>query len=382
MILFANSKYLNKMDLFDLTLALTPRIGNKTIKKLIDAFKSAENLFAQSLDQITAKTKLPETIALSIVRRVALNDAKSQIEHCAKHNIRIIALSDPEYPTALKNIHDAPYIIYVQGNVEILSQNTISFVGTRKISPYGERCCNTLIEQIKNTIKSPVIVSGLAFGIDAAAHRAALEFGLPTVAVVPTPLPSVTPAQHTRLAKKILECGGALISEIKANTSTNRRGFIARNRIIAGLSQATIIVESAMEGGSMTTAEIARSEGRVVGAVPGRISDQYSEGCNNLIARQFAFSMTSAFDLIRELNWSDRMIKEEETMTASQIEGISEDEIKVLRCFEQNEAYHISQIEAASGLPVSQLTALLMMLELDGRVRMLAGSNYERLIKL
>ncbi len=369
------------MDIFDLALACTPRVGNKTIEQLLAVFETSENVFAQSFDQLMAKTKLSETVAMAIVGRVAFDAAKAQIEHCAKHGIKIIAAIDDGYPEALRLIHDAPFIIYVQGNVELLSKSLISVVGTRKISPYGARVCQALVKQIGETITDPVVVSGLAHGVDGAAHRAALEMGVPTIAVVPTALPGVTPAQHTDLARRIIESGGALVSEIRADVSTRGKGYISRNRIIAGLSQVTLVVESTMEGGSMSTVEIARGEGRVVGAVPGRIFDEASEGCNNLIARGVAFSVSSVHDLIRELGWEDRKVVE--PLVGAELLDLallSDEEFTVLRCMTVNEICHISQLEITSGLPASKLMASLVILELDGYVRSLPGSNYERLV--
>lgn len=382
------------MDIFDLALALTPRVGNKTIKTLINHFGSAENIFSQSYNSLINSIQLSQAAAKAIVNRVAFDAAQRQIEHCAKHNIRIIAASDDIYPDALRAIHDTPYIIYVMGNVELLSKNLISIVGTRKITAHGDQICQALVRQIGETIANPVIVSGLAFGTDSTAHRAAVANKIPTIAVVPTPLPTVAPTQHSNLAQSILEAGGAIVSEISINNPTNGKGYISRNRIIAGLSQTTIIIESTAKGGSMSTAEISISEGRPVGAIPGRITDINAEGCNRLIALKSAYLVSSAYDIIRELNWGDRVVdasspKSTLSREAEPKEDATEEDAKlneaeelVLRCFETNAPYHISELELASGLSAAKLGAALMMLELSDHILMVKGGKYERKIKL
>ncbi len=372
------------MDIFDLALSLTPRVGNKTIEHLLQIYGSAEQVFAQSAQQLIAEAQITEAVAKAIASHQSLASAEKQAEHSAKHNILMVAATDDHYPTALKNIHDAPYIIYVMGDIEVLSRNLISMVGTRKLTSYGERNCLTLVSQIAKTIANPVIVSGLAFGADSVAHRAAIDNNIPTVAVVPTALPTIAPTQHNQLAQKIVEAGGALLSEVSINNPTNGKGYISRNRIIAGLSQATIVVESKLKGGSMSTAAMALNNGRFVGAVPGRTTDISSEGCNRLISLKSATLVSSVYDIIRELNWEDRIVEQEEVSTPNeevdQYADLSDDERQLLRCFATADPIHISELEQVSGLSASQLGATLMTLELAGKIRMLAGARYERMV--
>lgn len=363
---------------------MTPRIGGHTAAYLIDKFFSAEHIFSMSLDELTQGAQLNENIALSIVRRDGFRAAEYEMKHCIKHNIKPIALVDQEYPSLLRETHDPPYIIYVQGDSSILTHNNISIVGTRKISNYGQMAVDSIVSQLADRIHNLVIVSGLAFGIDGAAHRAAIQNDVPTIAVLPNPLPGVTPASHSALAKGIIDSGGALISELHSTSKAAGKAYIARNRIIAGISAATIIAESGVKGGAMSTANIANGEGRLVAAIPGRILDQTSMGCNKLIADRTATMLNSADDLIRELKWDDRLIErralDEQREGDSHLKGYTERQLSILRQFTNSDPIAITELENGTGYSVTQLMGLLVELELMGAVRALPGSRYVSLI--
>lgn len=309
--------------------------------------------------------------------------AERELKYCLKNQIIPIASTDVEYPDLLREANDYPHVIYLSGEVEALRGRHISIVGTRKMSIYGERVCSTIVEEMSQRVSDLVVVSGLAFGIDATAHRAALHCGVPTIAVLPTALPTVTPAQHIALARDIVESGGALITELSSQTKNNGRLYISRNRIIAAMSGATLLVESPESGGSMVTAKMAADYNRIVGAVPGRIYDPMSRGCNTLIRNRAASAILSGEDLIRELMWDcdpEVGVKSQNTVTPKL--ELSPDEAGLLRCFREEEPLHISTLMELSGMKSGDLAALLMGLELVGAVRMLPGSRYERLIPL
>lgn len=370
------------MNIYDLALAFTPRIGSHTAAYLIDKFFSAEHIFSMSLDELVQGAQLNEAIALSIVRREGFRAAEAELKHCNKQSIKPIALHDEDYPSLLRDTHDPPYILYVQGDSSILTHNNISVVGTRKISHYGQMAVDTIVAQLAEKIHNLVIVSGLAFGIDAAAHRAAMANKTPTVAVLPNPLPGVTPASHSALAKGIIDSGGALITELHSTSKAAGKAYIARNRIIAGMSAATIIAESSLQGGAMSTARIASGEGRVVGAIPGRILDQTSMGCNKLIAERNAVMLNTADDLIRELKWESRVVEKDDEATADllQLEGYTERQLAVLKIFTNSDPVATTDLEAGSGFSYTQLMGVLIELELMGVVRALPGSRYASLI--
>ncbi len=372
------------MDIYDIALAMTPRIGGHTAAYLINKFFSAEQIFSMSLDELTQGAQLNESIALSIVRREGFRAAEAELKHCIKNNITPIALVDPEYPSLLRETHDPPFILYLQGDKSVLTRNNISVVGTRKMSSYGQMAIDNIVSQLAERVHNLVIISGLAFGVDAAAHRAAMNNDLPTVAVLPNPLPGVVPASHSALARGIIDSGGALITELHSTSKAAGKAYIARNRIIAGMSAATIIAESSLKGGAMSTARIANGEGRLVAAIPGRILDQASLGCNKLIADRNAMMLNSADDLIRDLRWDDRLIERKsingESEKESIFDGYTERQIAILRQFTNSDPVSTTELELGSELTFTQLMGLLVELELMGAIRALPGSRYVSLI--
>ncbi|MFI3249090.1 MAG: DNA-processing protein DprA [Rikenellaceae bacterium] len=369
------------MDIFDMALAMTPRVGGRTAAHLIETLFSAENIFSMPYEELRQRTKLNEAVALSIVRREGFRAAEYELRQCEKNNITPIAMVDMEYPSLLRETHDPPYIIYTQGDRSLLTRNLVSMIGTRNMTSYGERATNMIVGELAEKIHNLVIVSGLAFGIDGAAHRAALHHKVPTVAILPNPLPGVTPAAHTQLARAIIDSGGALVTELHSNSNAAGKAYIARNRIIAGVSAATIVVESGIKGGAISTARIANSEGRVVAAVPGRIVDSAAMGCNKLIANRDAIMLNSAEDLIRELKWDDRRV-ENKTVAAPtpKISNFDEEQSLVLKQFCGSDPISISQLESLTGLPVTKLGVILMELELMDAVKAIPGARYESLL--
>ena len=271
------------MTIEDIALQMTPGIGIKGAVHLLELFGDARSIFAATADELVAKAGLRPDTAQQIVRRKGFPAAEKELAHCRRNDIAAVASTDPEYPALLREIPDYPHVIYIKGCVEALSARCISIVGTREATPYGQTACNRLVEGLAERIPGLSVVSGLAFGIDVAAHRAALAAGVPTVAVVANPLPGVTPAQHTDVARDILARGGALVTELHSQSKQNGNFYLARNRIIAGLSAGCIVVESPDSGGSLFTAHCADSYDRTVMAVPGRITDRASAGTNHLI---------------------------------------------------------------------------------------------------
>ncbi len=367
------------MDIYDIALAMTPRVGGHTAVHLINTFFSAENIFSVSYDELRHRAKLNDAVAMSIVRREGFRAAEAEIKHCEKYNITPIALVDPEYPSLLREINDPPYIIYVQGNKSILTHNLISVVGTRRMTTYGERATDIMVGQLGEKIHNLVIVSGLAFGIDGAAHRAAINYNTPTIAILPNPLPGVTPAAHSQLAASIIDSGGALITELHSTSNAAGKAYISRNRIIAGISAATIVVESAIKGGSMSTARIAHDYQRTVAAIPGRIIDNSAMGCNKLIAEGGAIMLNSADDLIRELKFEDRVV-EKKREVKGELKGFTGNQRAVLQQFNGSDPLSIQELEEATGLSITELSVVLMELELLDALKAISGARYMSLV--
>ncbi|MFR9603626.1 MAG: DNA-protecting protein DprA [Rikenellaceae bacterium] len=367
-------------NIYDIALTLTPRLGANGIAHLLECFSSAENIFSATEEELIHFAQLKPSVAKEIIKRSGLEAAKSEMAYCDKNGIIPVASTDKEYPQLLRETNDYPHVLYVKGNINILNNRAVSIVGTRKITPYGHRACDVIVKEIAECVPNSVLVSGLAFGVDSAVHRAALHYKVATIAVLPSPLNSITPAQHTSLANEIIESGGALVTELHSQISHNGRFYISRNRIIAGYSGATIIVESPESGGAMVTAKTAHGYNRIVGAVPGRITDFMSTGCNKLIANRVATAILSGADIIRELMWDlDEDVKPQASVAPLQL---TPQEATMLKYFVNDEPLHINTLASVSGLPIGELSAMMIGLELSDAVKLLPGCRYERLIPL
>lgn len=366
------------MTIEDLALLFTRGIGSRTAAALIDHFGSAEELFAARLGEIMSSINLREDIARRIVSGEGMRSAEREVEYCRKHDIRIISSTDDEYPDSLRQASDRPHVLFVQGDVDTLNMRTLSVVGTREATPAGIHNTQHIISTLNEQVDDLCIVSGLAYGIDAAAHRAAIAFGIKTIAVVPSVLPSVAPASHRTLANEILRSGGALVSELHSETHQNGAFFLARNRIIAALSAGLLIIESPASGGSLATAEMADSYGRVVMAVPGRMTDSNSFGSNNLIRSGKARMILTAADIIEDLGWSvSKREEQSEETTKLDIESLTAPEQRIVAAFQESSEVDWEGLINSSGLSLGELSMAIMDLELKGIIRSLPGKRYE-----
>ena len=236
------------MTIEDIALQMTPGIGVKGAVHLLGIFGDARGIFAAAPEELAMKAALREDIIRNIVHRKGFAAAEKELGYCRRNSISAIASTDPEFPALLREIPDYPHVLYLKGNAAALSARCVAMVGTRRATPYGQTMCNRLVEGLAAQVPGLCIVSGLAFGIDVAAHRAALAAGVRTVAVLANPLPGVMPAQHTAVARDILDHGGALVTELHSQTRQNGTAYLARNRIIAGLGAGCVVVESPDSG--------------------------------------------------------------------------------------------------------------------------------------
>ena len=363
------------MTIEDIALQMTPGIGVKGAVHLLGVFSSARNIFAAAPDELASEAGLREETAREIVRRRGFAAAEKELEHCRRNGIAAIASTDPEYPPLLREIPDYPHVLYIKGDTAALSARCLSMVGTRNATPYGQTMCNRLVEGLAAQVPGLCIVSGLAFGIDVAAHRAALAAEVPTVAVLANALPGVTPAQHAGVARDILAHGGALVTELHSQSKQNGNFYLARNRIIAGLSAGCIVVESPGNGGSLVTAHQADGYNRTVMAVPGRATDRTSDGTNHLIRNRLAQLVLSAGDVIDALMWdlgTDPATLRAEVPTPE----LTKDEAGLLACFRTSDPLSVEELDALTGLGAGELATLLIGLELSGAVRQLPGNRY------
>ncbi|MBR3826846.1 MAG: DNA-processing protein DprA [Alistipes sp.] len=365
------------MTLEDLALIFVRGVGSRGAAYLVDHFGSAEEVYAASRAALVDDAKLRPELAERIIAGEGMREAKAEVEYCRKHDIRIIAATDMEYPAPLREASDRPHVLFVRGNVEALSLRTLSMVGTREVSPSGIHVVDKLIGDLAEAIDDLCVVSGLAYGVDGACHRAALAHGATTIAVVASVLPEVTPTPHHALAEDIVRNGGAIVSELHSRTKQNGNLFLARNRIIAGMSAGVVVIESPATGGALSTAEMADSYGRIVMAVPGRITDGMSFGTNNLIRSGKARLILSARDIIDDLGWQITA-KEVQPTTECDDDDLTANERLILRAFDSAATLDHAAMLAITGLSIGELAMEMMELELKGRIRALPGKRYEK----
>lgn len=304
--------------------------------------------------------------------------AIAELDFAVRENLDIIPVTAAHYPQRLKGCHDAPPVLFVKGEAVLNPPHVVSIVGTRRSTAYGHDMVHRLVSGLAAACPDTLIVSGLAYGIDINAHRAALESGLPTVAVLAHGLDRLYPSAHRDTARQMLTHGG-LITENMTGTVPDRLHFLSRNRIVAGLCDAVIVVESAHHGGALATARLAAGYNRTVAAVPGRATDEYSEGCNNLIRDRRALSITSADDLLQALGWQNEAQKanlRRAGVERTLFPELTDDEQALVNLLDKHGDTHINDIASATGRGVGLLAETLFSLEMKGVVRPLAGSLY------
>lgn len=368
------------MTIEDLALIFVRGLGSRGAAHLIELYGSAEAIYEASSGDLMAKAGLRRDIADGIASGEGLKEALREVEYCRRHGIYMVAATDEEYPLLLKHTPDHPHVLFVQGDLDALLKPTLSMVGTREMSPSGQYATNKLIEGLATELGEFCLVSGIAYGVDAACHRAALAHGVPSVAVMANALPEINPAPHRQLAEDILRNGGAIVSELTSQSKQNGKLFIARNRIIAGLSMGVVVVESPASGGALSTADIADGYGRVVMAVPGRITDTSSFGTNNLIRSGMARMVLTARDIIVDMDWEGHCNRgAKATSDKMQLSDLAPEEMTIMAVMNTEATPSMSQLLTDTGFTVGELMTALMNLELKGLIRTLPGQRYEKI---
>lgn len=366
------------MDFEDLifTLALTKvkGIGPITAKKLMDKFGTAKNIFSATKQDLIIH-KVSEQIINNLKSSDLINEAEIEAKNIFDQNIIPLYYKTNEYPSLLKECDDAPLLLFSKGKCieDWKNRNVISIVGTRNPTSRGQDFCNEFIEALKPL--NPIIVSGLAYGVDICAHKAALDNGLDTFAILGHGLSYLYPSQHERVATRMLEQGG-LISEYWTFSKIEREKFIQRNRLVAGISQAVIVIESAIKGGSMSTVNFANDYNRDVFAVPGRVSDVMSQGCNELIRSHRAQLLTNAEEFITALNW-DISKKETKSIQPKLFLNLNDEEQIVYDFLLSKEKELLDIIAIECQIPIYKVSTILLQLELQGLLRPLPGKYFE-----
>ncbi|MBQ4062761.1 MAG: DNA-processing protein DprA [Bacteroidaceae bacterium] len=305
--------------------------------------------------------------------------AKREMDFVCSKGIKLTCLNDSDYPARLLECCDAPIALYSLGDIPFNAKHIVSIVGTRHATEYGKGLCRNFVIDLARMLPDTLVVSGLAYGIDICAHRAALEAGLPTVGVLAHGLDMIYPHTHRSVAKSMIEQSGGLLTEFMSETNPFPQFFVQRNRIVAGMADATVVIESASKGGSLITASMAQGYSRDCFAFPGRVSDQYSCGCNELVARNRAALITSAYDFVEAMNWSTGKAKKVH-QTEIFPEFTPQEEVVMKMLQSAPDGLQVNQLVVQADMPVNVLMPLLFDMEMKGYVKAVAGGCYRSIV--
>ncbi len=358
---------------YKIALSLIPGVGGVLARNLVAYAGSVEGVFSESEKSLTKIPGIGEVNAKRIKDSEVFKRAEKEINFIQKNEIKLLFYTDGEFPRRLKSCVDAPVVLYVKGKVNLNEPKIISIVGTRNATDYGKQVCDDLIRNFSERNYKILVVSGLAYGIDIQAHKSALKYGIATAGVVGHGLDKLYPSLHKETAKKMQENGG-LVSDFPSGTKIDPPNFIRRNRIIAGLADATIVVESAEKGGALITADIASSYNRDVFAFPGRAGDTWSKGCNQLIRNNGADLIDGIDDLEFFMGWEKQ--SKDRVMQPELFIELTDNEEKVVSLLREQGELFIDQISALVSLPVSRVSAMLLNLEFKNVISALPGKMY------
>ena len=357
-----------------IALSLIPGIGCINAKKLIAYMGSVEAIFEAGEKHVQKVPGIGSVLAKSIIEHRDLDRGKRELDFLRKYKIQTSLYWDDTYPARLKRCVDAPLVIFSKGNLNWNAERIVAVVGTRNATDYGKKVCDDLVSAMAER-GGYVVVSGLAYGIDSAAHKACLQHGVPTWAVLAHGLDKIYPALHRSLAEKMLEQGG-LVTDFISETDIERQNFLRRNRIVAGLADATIVVESAEKGGALVTADIAGSYNRDVFAIPGRSTDTFSRGCNELIRDNKACLIQRLEDLELFMGWQTKLDKAPKIQKQLFV-ALTNDEQMVFDALSGDTVY-IDQLCQLVKMPMGKVSSLLLNLEFNGLVASLPGKMYRK----
>lgn len=358
--------------LFQLALTRVPGLGDILVKTIISYLGSAEQAFNTPLNKLTKVPGIGLNTARAI-KKFDISNAEDELKRLLAKDVQLYFYTDAKYPKRLKNIYDAPAMIFFTGKVDLNHSKMLAIVGTRNASSQGKGFVKEFVRDLAT--KDIIIVSGLAYGIDIEAHKAALQYNIPTIGVIASGLDIIYPQVHTKYANRMIENGG-LLTEYPLKTKLDPARFPARNRIIAGLSDATVVVEAAKKGGALITADLASGYDREVFAIPGRWNDEYSAGCNKLIKSNVAQSITSAKDLEFYMQWSDEKESPVPSSLLNKEEFNDQEWLVIATIQEAGKEIQIDELSWKSQIQIGQLASILLNLEFRGVVNSIAGKKY------
>lgn len=364
-----NTKY------YEIALSMIDGIGPALMRQLVYKVAQMKDLFIASQNELQKQYQLSPKIANAIVQFKDFDLVDKELEFMRKYDVQCITITDENYPKRLLNCFDPPFILYKKGNVNLENPRIVSVVGTRNCTAYGKK----MTEEICNGLQkyNVIVISGLAYGVDALAHNTCNQLSMPNIAVLGSGLSVIYPSEHRNLANDILESDGALLSEFTHLTSPERYNFPRRNRIVAGLADATIVVETKRKGGSMITAQLANDYNREVYALPGRLTDSSSEGCNYLIKNNLAIPFESIDSMALEMGWTSAAESSiNRKRNKASYSQLSEEEVALVEILQHKERFFIDELLLASNLPNGKLAGILLNLELSGVIQTLPGNFY------
>lgn len=365
---------MNKEDLkYLIAILLAPQIGSGITKNLIAYCGSPKAAYHADKKTLLKIPGIAESTANHIINKQTLDRAEEEIDFINKNNIKALFINDKEYPFKLKQCNDAPILLFYKGDTPLNHDKIVGIVGTRAATDYGKQLCEQLVADLKPF--NPLIISGLAFGIDITAHKAAIKHNIPTIGILGHGLDKIYPAVHTEYAKKMIEQGGGIISEFFIKSKPDRENFPKRNRIIAGMCDVVIVVEAKENGGALITANIANSYNRDVFAFPGRIGDEKSIGCNKLIKSHKAALIESAKDIEYIMRW-EKSTKANMPKQKSLNLNLSKNELAIIRFIETKQPVQFDDLINTIPIPFSKLSEILLNLEFMNIIKSLPGKRY------
>ena len=364
---------MDEQDLFYLlALQRIDGVGDIMAKKLLTHLGSAEAIFKAKASQLAGIDGIGSVLLKNLKDKTVFEKASNELEFIKANDINVAYFQDENYPERLKQCIDGPLLLFTSGNIDLKNRRIISIVGTRQITSYGTEFCRKLIEDL--AALNPIIVSGFAYGVDIVAHQMAMEYDLQTIGVVAHGLNQIYPKTHKKYVAKVEQNGG-FITEFWSSSNPDKENFVKRNRIVAGMSEATVVIESADRGGSLITANMANDYNRDVFAVPGRVTDKYSQGCNNLIKTQKANLLTSAADLVYILNWDIQ--KDSKPVQKQLFVTLDDEEQKVYDYLLKTGKELMDIIALRCDFPIYKISGMLLNMELKGVIRPLPGKLFE-----
>lgn len=361
-------------DLFyTLALLKVEGVGDIIAKKLLNRFGNAKAVFNAKITQLSTTDGVGTVLMKKLKEKSVFEAAETELNYIKEEKINVLFFQEQGYPERLKHCIDGPVVLFTSGTIDLREKKIISIVGTRQVTSYGMDFCRKLIHDLAPL--NPVIVSGFAYGVDIIAHQAAMENGLQTIGVLAHGLNQIYPKVHKKYISRVEENGG-FMTDFWSSSNPDKENFVKRNRIVAGISEATIVIESADRGGSLITANMAYDYNRDVFAVPGRVSDKYSQGCNTLIKTQKANLLTDAADLIYMLNWELEQ-KTKKPVQKQLFVELEQEEQKVYDFLQKNGKEQLDSIALQCDLPIYRISSILLTMELKGVIRPMPGKLFE-----